>query len=114
MSLKNTLYAKYIYEREGAQIIENENGFITYKIINGECVVLDICVEKQSRGQGVFKKLFVELYSSAVKSGCEYITAKVYIKDPNHHTTLIAAFSVGGRLVGGNSEFVVLALKLGG
>ncbi len=41
--IKDTLYAKYISQRAGHEILENEHGFVIYKI-NGESVLLWICL----------------------------------------------------------------------
>lgn len=111
--LKDSLYANYIKEREGAEIVECAEGFITYKVVDKQCLLLDLFVKKESRKSGIFKLLFSKLEALAKKSLCEEIAARVFLVDPNHKTTILAAFSVGAEITDAHSGCIYLIKKLG-
>jgi hypothetical protein len=52
MMIKNTLYAKYILEREGLEILEDEFSFITYKIAGPECFIANMFIDQEKRKTG--------------------------------------------------------------
>lgn len=106
------LYEQYLFEREGAKVIKGEHGFITYKIIKDQCLLLDMFVEKSKRRCGVFSELFSELMNISLGHKCAVMTARVFLVDPNHKTTLQVAMSVGAEIVEANNNCISLVLKL--
>lgn len=56
------LWKKYIKEREGADIIYNDYGFVTYRNLNdSEIMIIDVFVDKEYRKTGAVQKLWEEL-----------------------------------------------------
>jgi len=110
--IANTLYAKYIQEREGLEIIENENGFIIYKLYPDECLIVDMFVDNHVRGEGFGRQLLDELKTKAV--GCKTITANVWISKPNSNHTLQAALACGFKVMRADNGCLIIARKLSG
>ncbi|NJM09340.1 MAG: hypothetical protein HC883_00110 [Bdellovibrionaceae bacterium] len=91
--ISNTLYAKYILEREGLRIIENESAFLTYKITDRECFIANMFVDWSKRNAGNGRALIEELMK--VAEDCDVITANIWMWDPNANKTLQAALATG-------------------
>lgn len=108
--IKNTLYAKYIKEREGAEVIENENGFVTYKIVKNECFLINIFSEK--RQNGCARDLIDLLTQEAIDHKCDCITANVYLSDPNVTITTIFALKLGFKIVTANNNVLLIVKEV--
>lgn len=110
--ISETLYARYIGEREGSQIIENENGFITYKINGEECFLVDMYVRMEVRRSGEGRKLLNELIKIAKGHECKFISANIYTVDHGATNTLKAALISGFELLSAKNECVTILLNL--
>ena len=97
--ISETLYAKYIKERMGRDIIEVDGGFITYRCANGECFMADMYVEQSKRGGLLFKKLIEQLSDIAKEAGCSIITATIHIADPGCSHNLASALKIGFKVL---------------
>jgi GNAT superfamily N-acetyltransferase len=95
--IKDTLYAKYIKERQGREILENEDGFIIYEVIGKECFIADMFVVKDVRNLGVGADLIKKLILK--NTDCEIITATIWLWDKGAKNTLRAAMAVGFELL---------------
>lgn len=95
MRISETLFKKYISEREGKEIIENDLGFIIYKITQQECFIADMHVVSRSRRKGIGNSLFNQLYDLAKESKCKVITANIHLEDKNASNTLAASLKWG-------------------
>lgn len=63
------LYAEYIKEREGLEIVHDEHCFLTYKIDGEDIIVLDIYSDKEVRGTGYMLKFCDKFYDSMREKG---------------------------------------------
>lgn len=111
--IKDTLYSQYIWEREGAEIIENEVAFIIYKIIDKECMILEMFVDPISRGSNKKREIIEELSSLAIKKGCEGLSGTIDLnaKDASHALSAVLRF--GFKVVQAQNNILVLYKKLG-
>lgn len=108
--IRDTLYAQYIKERQGLSILENENGFIIYKLTEQECFIQDMFVQKEYRRAGVGKDLLNRLKDIAC--GCDVILANIWLWDPNCNITLAGALACGFRVNRMNDGFIQIILDL--
>lgn len=76
----NSLYAKYIKEREQLEIVENEFGFATYKIFGEEVYIQDIYVVPEMRKTGMAKTIADQICFYAKEKGAKKVFGSV---DPN-------------------------------
>ena len=97
--IQDTLYAEYIKERMDCDVLENETGFITYRIIGQECFIADMYVPARLRTAGKGRSLVGELEEIAKLKGCKFISATIYLKDGGASNTLTAALLVGFRVI---------------
>ena len=93
--IKDTLYAKYIKECEGFEVLENESGFLFYKIRDGECFLAHVFTEAEARKTGRARSLIDEVSEVAIKNDCEVVSASIDLRDKNASKTLAAALRVG-------------------
>lgn len=71
-------YAKYIEEREGKYIYEDERGFATYVFNDGgECYIMDIFVQKEYRKDGIATFYGKEIEKIAKEKDCRYLVGSV-------------------------------------
>lgn len=106
--IKETIYAKYIRERDGSQIIENEYGFIIYKISGEECFIKDMCVDLSSRTSGKGRELMNELEEIARANRCTFISGTIHLFDKNANDTLKKSLSVGFLVKEANNNILVI------
>jgi GNAT superfamily N-acetyltransferase len=71
------LYAAYISEREGFQLLSNDSSFLTYKIMGDECYIRDIYTAPAARHSKSASKLADEVANIAKLSGCKYLSGTV-------------------------------------
>lgn len=108
--LKATLYYGYVKDRLGADILENECGFLVYKISDGECFIVDMYM--LDKGQGHGRSLIDDLKQIASKESCKYISGNIHLADKNQSNTLAAALAVGFKVVLANSTTLTIAMEV--
>ncbi len=111
MSDKFQLYLK---ERKGLTTIENESGFVAYKIVDNECFIGEMFIRFDQRSKGLGRKLIEELTSIAVESDCTVMTGNIYMNDPNCTSTVRAAIGVGFEIANANNGAILICKKLKG
>jgi GNAT superfamily N-acetyltransferase len=90
------LYAKYIKEREGRDILILEHGFITYKKINKDLYYLVDCfVEEGYRQKGVARQLLDEVCAIALADGATKVLGSVCTAAEGVTTSLISILAGG-------------------
>ena len=112
--IKDTLYAKYIKDRQDGEILENEFGFITYRIVEKECFIMDMCIDTSKRGRGFGKILVYDLERIALEKGCDVISANVHLWDKGASNTMLAALTVGFEIAQANNNVILIIKKLSG
>lgn len=112
--IKDSLYAKYIEEREGAKIIENDYGYLTYKLRSPECFLANIFVLPEYREEGIGGVLLSALEKEAKINACHVITANIDLKSKLATGTLIAAVKAGFQVISANNDILLIAKEIKG
>ena len=112
--IKNTLYAKYLKERQDIDVLENKNGFITYKISGDECFIVDMCIDQEIRALGNARLFINELEKIAKEKSCKYISGNIHLWDKGANNTLIAALNIGFKVVKAEQGILVIVKEIGG
>lgn len=112
--ISSTLYAKYIEERTGGKILEDEFGFIEYRIAGTECFIVDSYVLPEKRKLGHMRALEGRLESIAIEAGCDHMTGNIHLGDSGASKTLVAAILIGFEVVAANAGVLLISKKLGG
>lgn len=111
MSL-DSLYERYVYERLGQAVLRKEFGFITYKITNKECFIVDMYIDFNLRKTGLGKQLLEDLVSIAKSKGCDVVTSNIHLFDKGANNTLKAAMSCGFRVENSGAGVLLIAKEL--
>lgn len=105
-------YQKYLEEREGYSLIEDENGFASYKIFGDECYIRDIFVVKGARDQKVGSGYCDQIVEIAKAAGCKYLTGTVVPEAKGSTVSLMAIIKYGFKLHSSTQEKIVLMKEL--
>ena len=112
--ISETLYAQYLKERQEAEILENENGFIIYKINQDECFIIDMFIRPEIRGLGQGNDLVRHLKQIAIANGCKAITANIHLADKNANKTLLAGLHAGFKVIRAENNILLICMDAGG
>lgn len=107
-----SFYSDYIKERENKQYVEFENGFIVYKIVDKECYLSDMYINKNTRGGDEVKNYISALVEIGKKNDCENITANIYLNDSGANRTLRAALKLDFKIIQANNNVIVIAKNI--
>jgi GNAT superfamily N-acetyltransferase len=107
-----TKYARYIKEKAGHELIENDFGFITYEV-GKDCVhIHDLWVDPDFRVKGNGSYLVGMVIEQGKINGCKYLTASLQLNANNVTETLKAQLHYGFLVVGGNENEIKLAKEI--
>lgn len=93
-----SLYAEYIREREGKEIVEDEKGFVTYTFVPEGCYVVDIYVKPEFRKQGHAAALTDVVACVAKGKGCSKLIGSVCPQAKGSTDSLKALLAYGFQL----------------
>ncbi len=112
MSLKDSLFAKYIKDRQGLDLLDEGYGFVTYKITGDECFISDMAIDKDLKGKGWGRRLLAKLEEIAKKSSCKFISANVHLFDDGASNTLIAALKTGFQVKDAHNKALLIVKNI--
>ena len=73
-----SLYASYLQERTSDGIIENDEGFITFRYLNrNQVYIIDVYVLPEYRGKGIATELADKVCATAKTMGCTEVIGSV-------------------------------------
>lgn len=107
-----SLYGKYINEREGREIVENEYGFITYIINEENCFIHDAFVLPEYRRNGAAKLLMNEIIKKARENGCKFLVAGVCPSTFGSNEALKIQLNYGFKLSSSTNNYIILKKSL--
>lgn len=110
--IADTLYAKYISEREDAKILENENSFLIYKIINKEIIILNLYVDIKNRKSGICANLIFNLETIAKENECDILSGHIQLNDIGCNVTMLAALNLGFKIGAANQQSILIYKKV--
>lgn len=95
-----SLFADYIKEREGKNVIENDHGFASYSINKqtGVCYVQDIYVIPEKRSSGLALQMVNHIVEIAKRDGCKHLMGSVAPSAKNSQNSLRLLIEYGLRL----------------
>lgn len=71
------LYAQYRREKDNAEVIYDEEGFIVFQIVGDLCHIGEIYVRPEYRNQGVASKMARLAIDAAKQKGCKSLTCTI-------------------------------------
>lgn len=72
-----SLYAQYVAEREGAEVLEGAWGFAAYKFEVDHVYISDIYIVPEQRNKGASMQAFSEITGLAKQKGLKYVFGSV-------------------------------------
>jgi len=79
----SSLWSKYFAASEKRYTYETENGFVSYHIQDGVCIIQDFYVEPGFRGSKLAMTLAKWVERDAKNKGCTALAGEVYHASPN-------------------------------
>lgn len=110
MSLSN--YGKYLFEREGAEIVEDNNGFATFKVTGDVCYIMDIYVVPEKRKFNVAGGYADQISDIAKLRGCKRLLGTVSPAAKGSTTSLKVLLGYGFTLDSSDSNMIYFFKEL--
>jgi GNAT superfamily N-acetyltransferase len=112
--IRNTLFAKYLKEKDGIETLENEFGFIGYKITGEECYITQMFTEPSVRGSGKGRELLSALEHLSKSAGCKFIATNIWYADAGASNTMGASLKAGFKLRFGDARGILITKEIEG
>jgi hypothetical protein len=112
--LTDTSYAKYVHERCGAKILEENSNFVVYRINGFECFIMEFYISEESRRAGKAREFISRLESIASENDCTHITGDIFLEANGAQDALISALLIGFKVVNTNGKVLIIAKEVGG
>lgn len=107
-----SLYAEYIKERQGSDILETKYGFATFNLLGQECYVQDVYVVPEYRKSGVCKALIENIEVIANTNKCQYLTTSVSPVAKNSTDSIKICLRLGFQLFRSDSSLIYFMKRL--
>lgn len=106
------LYAEYLKEREGVDLLSTDIGFAIYNIRGEECYIRDIYVQKGRRNGHEATKMADKISEIARSRGCKILTGSVDPKLPTSTVSTKVLLAYGMKIVGLLNDLLVFSKEL--
>lgn len=103
-----SLYADYIKERLGDEIVETEHGFLTYRYIAPNSVyIIDLYIVPEARQSDKASAMADLIVEAAKLKGCTKMIGTVATASKTSTLSLKVLLGYGMRLISSTNEFLV-------
>lgn len=93
--ISETLFAEYIKEREGFEVMETEESFVIYKIKGELAFISHAFTRKNYRRDHYMSELLDALSEFLLSKRVSALSASIDLRDQNASTTLLASLKYG-------------------
>ena len=107
-----TLFAAYLKEREGVNLLETDKGFAIYVITGNECYIRDIYVKPEFRKEKVASHLADLICEKAREAGCKVLTGSVCPTTKGSTASLQVLLGYGMRLHSATANLIIFIKDL--
>lgn len=108
-----SLYADYLKERTLDEIIEDENGFATYRFPDEKTVyIIDIYTKPNSRRLNAARDKADYIVGMARKKGCTKVIGSVIPSTKGSTTSLKVLLGYGMKLDSSTNDFIVFSKEI--
>lgn len=109
-----SLWADYISEREGNSVIEEDFGFIEFRLSPPVCLIHSLYVRPGDRRSGVGAALADRVAELAKEAGCTLLWSQVVTTTLNATESLKAVLAYGFKVQDAQNGVIVLTKDIGG
>lgn len=107
-----SLYSRYITERTGKEIIENEKGFVVYSFNEDSVYIEDIFIEADFRKQG-YAAVLADMVSDRAKAkGIRKMFGSVVPTTKNSTTSVQVLIAYGMKLYSSTNNFILFQKEI--
>jgi predicted GNAT family acetyltransferase len=107
------MFADYIKERGGKDIVYSDKGFATYSFNESSCYIEEIYVVPESRKSGEASRLTNEIAEIAKERGYKMLTGSVCPTANGSTESMKALLAYGFKLVSSTHNFIILSKEIG-
>ncbi len=105
--MKKSLYAEYVKEKYDQDVVENDTGFVVYKISDSVCFIECIYIVKPQRRLGVATLMMRDLVEKLPPS-VQYLSCEIDTSAIDGLASFAAARSFGFEILKTNGNNVVM------
>lgn len=105
-------YARYIREREGKHIVEDDYGFATYIYLDEHCYIEDIFVRKEFRTQGHASRYADQIAEEAKQKGFKKLLGSVCPQAMGADQSLKVLQAYGFKLLSSDKNLIYLEKEI--
>lgn len=106
------MWAQYIKEREGFEVVETDKGVATYKITGDECYIKDIFVPEAFRLSGEASKIADHIREIAKINGCKYLSGTIVPSLNGSSGSLMGLLKYGFKLHSCGQDLIYLTKEI--
>jgi GNAT superfamily N-acetyltransferase len=106
------MYADYIEEREGAQIVQTASGFATFRLEKDHSYLLDLYVAPEARGTGAAQELFEIVIAHTLEAGLTRMAGSVVPSTKGAHRMMEIMLGRGFKLYAAEKDIVYFMKEL--
>jgi hypothetical protein len=107
-----SLYAHYIREREDCKTLENDHGFMTYKVIGEELFIRDWFIDPQYRLTSKARYFAESITEIGRNAKCKYLTCTVCPTANGSTKSIRSILSYGFKLIRNQGDLIILAKEI--
>lgn len=107
-----SLYAQYVKERLGKEVIENDDGFCTIVITNERFYIEDVFVRKEAREKGVAADFGRQACEWAKRMGYKEVWGSVFAKANGAEYSIQQLAKFGFRIATATQDMIYLKKEL--
>ncbi len=108
-----SLYAMYLYEREGKSIIESDKGFITYSFFEDKCYIENLFVHPDFRKTHEASKMADQVAQEAKSKGYKKLIGSVIPSTKGSDDSIKVLQAYGFKLESSTNNFIIFEKDLG-
>jgi GNAT superfamily N-acetyltransferase len=103
---EKSLYAKYLEERQDAEVFEDKKGFVTFKKENDYIYLIDMYILPEYRESGICKTYVNKLEELAKDLKLNKIVTSLYPKIKNSNRNLNIILKCGFEVISCDTEMI--------
>ena len=107
-----SLYAKYIQERDGKHIIEDDRGFVVYSFRQDAVYVEDIYILPEFRHSGLAREMTDQVAVIAKEKGLKKLLGSVVVGNSHTEYNLIGYIKYGFKVDSCSNNFILLTKEI--
>ena len=107
-----SLYAEYLKEREEIETIEDEKGFLTYKIKDGNFWIYDCFVSENERRKANARRYYNEAFNIALNSDCNELYTTVFVSTNGWEISLKSLIKEGFKIIKTQNDKILLKIEV--